>query len=585
MSKYILSFFSSLAASLTAIFLCFFVLPIMALITFAFFTISNDTITNGNFDFSAITINLAEPIADVCETQNPIAIYINGATPLTTHSICEKIKSASKDEQNKILFLYGSFDSSITPPSFAQISEIRNALTDYIKSGKQVFAYLENPSVRDYFLASCSTKIYLNPISDFQLKGLGGNAIFFGNALKKYGVKPTVVKVGKRKSFGEMFTSDKMSEDVRKNYQELLGSIWTTILTKISASRKIPLESLKQIADEKAIISAEDAVSLKLVDKLMYRDEVVDLMKIVVGAKKSNFKQTPIRNYFEKETESEQRIVLVYMNGDIVDNDTTLTTISPTVYRDIIRKARDDKNVSAMVVRIDSGGGDAYAAEQIRRELELFAKNKPLIFSIGATAASGAYWLATSANEIVADETSITGSIGVFSLMFSVEKLANNYGITFEPIKTTPMSDFGTITREPSELEIARLQNLTDKIYKRFINLVSQSRKIPLERVEEFADGGIFSGKDAKQMKLIDKIGGVQFAISRAKELAKIPNAKIDELPKRDPFSDLMQSVSPLSDGEFAKIKLLKPLFEISSKTKYIKNGVYTRTPFDFKIK
>ncbi len=586
MKKFILSFFASIVANLSAMFIFFIFLPIALVVSVAYYAMSSGVVAMQECDASSIVINFSEPISDICQTENPLSNYLDGATPITTRSICARIENAKNDESNKVIFLCGSFADAFESPSYAQISEIRNALSNYAKSGKKIVAYLENPNVRDYFLASCASKIYLNPMSDFTFNGLGGNSMFFGGALKKYGVEATVVKVGKRKSFGEMFTAEKMSDDVRKNYVELLNSVWDSLLAKISNSRKISTEDLSKIANDRAMLNADEAKTLKLVDTLATRDEVVEEMKKLVGKGETSFAQTSIFDYSESDNEviPEKNIAVVYMNGDIMEGSPSRNSISPSVYCDVIRTARDDKSVSAMVVRINSGGGDAFASERIRRELELFAKQKPLVVSVGATAASGAYWIATAAQKIFADETSVTGSIGVFSLMFSAEKFAKDFGVTFDSVKTSPMADIGTIARAPTQTEIARMENLTRNVYNRFITLVSASRKIPLNEVETFADGGVFSGKKAKEMKLVDEIGGINAAVARAKILAKTPDAGVDELPKRDAVAEFISNFTPSVGGEFVKIKTFKPIVESLKRFKHFSSGVYARAPFDFFI-
>ncbi len=586
MKNLILSFFSSLAANLAALFLFVIFLPLAIVVAIAYAIVSSGVIDVKECDTSSIVINFSEPIADVCQVENPLSNYLDGATPITTRSICARIENAKLDESNKAIFLCGSFTDTYVPPSYAQLSEIRDALSSYIKSGKRVVAYLENPNVRDYFLASCATKIYLNPMSDFTFNGLGGNSMFFGGTLKKYGVEATVVKVGKLKSFGEMFTAEKMSEPVRENYTELLNSVWSSIVKRISQSRKIEVSSLYKIANEHAMLTAEEAMSLKLVDALATRDEIIEKMKKIVGASQTSFAQTSIFDYSEISSNFivDKNVAVLYMNGDIVEGSPSRNSISPSVYCDIIRTVRDDESISSMVIRIDSGGGDAFASERIRRELELFAAKKPLVASIGATAASGAYWIATAAHKIFADETSVTGSIGVFSIMLSAEKLAKDFGITFDSVKTSPMADIGTAARAPKKEEIARIENLTLAVYNRFVALVSVSRKIPVKEVETFANGAIFSGTKAKEMKLVDEIGGVNAAISCAKILAKTPDASVDEFPKLDVVAEFISNFTPSVGGEFVKIKTLKPIVESLARLKKINSGVYARTPFDFYI-
>lgn len=586
MIKSIASFFSQFSASLLALFVFFLVLPIALVVALASISMKDGTNSVSMSDFSTLVINLSDPIEEVCQLQNTLSSCVNANSSITPRSISARIAKACNDSDNKAIFICGSFDDSLKQLSYAQIFELRSALESYVKSGKTVVAYLENPSMRDYSFASCATKIYLNPLATVDFKGLGGNSIFFGNALKKYGIDATVVKVGKLKSFGEMFTSDKMSEPVKENYANLLESIWGVISRKIAESRKLSVDYLNDIASKKALLSAEESLRLKLVDKLAYKDEVIADMQKLVGKQNNTFAQASIFDYPENTPiNTSSTIAVIYMNGDIVDSSANRDVIDSSTYCKLISTIRNSKKYSGAVVRIDSGGGSAYASEQIRRELELLAKKMPVVVSIGGVSASGGYWIATAGKEIVADSESITGSIGVFSLMFSAQKLANDWGITFDGVKTSSMSDIGTIVRKPTSLEIERMQNLTDDVYARFVELVSKSRKLPKEKVYEFADGRVFSGEVAKKLKLIDAIGGLDFAIERVKKLGASKNADIAEFPQRDTFSEIVEKIAPVVGGEFAKSRLVKSIIETAERTKELKTGVYARIPFDFQLK
>ena len=586
MFRAIISFFSSFTASLLALFVFFFVLPVAILVAVGLNSMQATNNTQTTSDYSALVIDLSSPIEESNEAQNALANYINGGVSVNTRSICERIAKASKDSSNKAIFIYGSLEDSIFPLSYAQIAELRNALQVYKNSKKNVIAYLENPSMRDYFFASCATKIYLNPFGSVDFKGLGGNSVFFGNALKKYGIDATVVKVGKLKSFGEMFTSDKMSESVRANYMELLESVWSSVSQKIATSRGLSLDVLNRIASEKAMLSAKESLEAKLVDKLAYKDEVIAEMRKLVGKQNTTFAQASILDYPEDSpVNPSSKIAVIYMNGDIVETATRRNVIDSATYCNLIRTIRNSDEYSGAVVRINSGGGSAYASELIRRELELLSKKIPVVVSIGSAAASGGYWIATAGKEIVADSESITGSIGVFSLMFSAEKFAGNFGITFDAVKTAPMADIGTITRSPTSLEIDRIQKHTDEVYERFVELVAKSRKLSTERVKEFADGRVFSGTTAKKLKLVDSIGGLEYAIERVKKLGASKNSGIAEFPQRDAFVEFVEKLAPVVGGEFAKSKLIKSIIDTAEKTKELKSGVYARVPFDFQLK
>ena len=278
-------------------------------------------------------------------------------------------------------------------------------------------------------------------------------------------------------------------------------------------------------------------------------------------------------------------MAVVYLNGEISAAKPANDIVDAATYCVLLRELRFDENVKAVVLRVNSGGGSAYESESIRREVELLAKAKPVVASFGGISASGAYWISTAANKIYADAESITGSIGVFSLLFSAEKLAADFGITFDGAKTAPMSDIGTFSRRPTNAEIARIRAATDTVYSKFVSLVSSSRKIPRDAVLKLADGRVFSGAAAKKLKLLDEIGGLSEAVEYAKKASKCESACVAEYPQRDAVRDLLDMVSE-GGSPFAKSVPIKTLerFKKLAETKR-RSDIYTRAPLDFKIK
>lgn len=569
-----------------SLFVFFFVIPVIGIVVIVGMVNSqlNDPFAEKSNN-AAVVINLADPVTDSASVNDLFSNIVNNGSSISIYSLCSKIAAAAKDKSNRKIFITGSFENSSVLPSYAQIAEIRAALENYKKSKKEIVAYLENPSMRDYFLASAATKVVVNPFSELEFNGLGGNSIFFGRALKKYGVDVKIVKVGALKSFGEMFTSDKMSPLVRENSQALLDSVWNSVVAKISKSRNIPVEKLLDIAEKSAVVSAQDAKALGLADSLMYQDEVIAYMKSQVGDSGASFRQTSIISYMPESDFYADTVEVVYMDGEITDSYHGANVIDSSRYPQNLRMLRELDHVKAVVLRINSGGGSAYVSEVIRREVELLAKKKPVVVSIGGVAASGAYWISTAANKIFADSESITGSIGVFSVMLSAQKFADGFGVTFDGVKTSPMADIGTIARAPSQAEIERVQKLTDKVYEKFIGLVSKSRRIPLEDVKKFADGSIYSGRQALSMKLVDAIGGLDAAIREAAKMAKITEFDISESPEINPVKDFIDSLSA-GDAPFAKIRALKPIIKAKKTVDSIssKPQVYARSPFDFVI-
>ena len=585
--KYLLNFFSSLAANLFALAIFFLAIPAILLVILgikaAMFDSDAPRVSpEGKY---ALVIDMSKGISEYPHAEGSFSNVVRADFSQSTYSVCSKIEAAASDPSVAVVFLTGSFENSPVSTSYAQIAEVREALAKCVQSKKEVVAYLERPSLRDYFLASAATTVALAPFSELGFKGIGGNTMFFGNAFKKYGVDVKVVKVGKLKSFGEMFTSDKMSPPVRENYEDLLLSVWDSVSSKISASRKLGRDRLSRISGTLAILSSREAKSVGLVDRLMYRDEIVAFMSEKVGVSGGTFKQLPIRSYSPRKTRSPKSVAVVYMNGEISDASPAIGIIDVRSYSDLLRELRLDEDVGAVVLRINSGGGGAYASEAIRREVELLAKCKPVVASVGGIAASGAYWISTAANKIVADSESITGSIGVFSALFSARELAAGFGVTFDSVKTSPMADIGSVARPPTESEIERIKKLTEGVYDRFVSLVSSSRNLPAAEVMKLADGGVYSGEKAFKLKLIDALCGLSGAVSMAGRLAGMDGTPpVEEYPKIDSLKLFMGAFSDES-SPFAKS--LKPLSDFRRSVENILKspGIYARVPFDFEVK
>lgn len=318
--KYIISFFGNLAANLLSLAVFFLIVPAFAVAAiFAFLLAQFGLAPSGTPDNAAIVLNLSDAVCEFAPPTDALSNLKRGGAASSVLSICSKIEAAARDDSNKLVFISGSFDCAAEDVSYAQIAELRAALHKYAESGKEVVAYLENPSTRDYFLASAATTVFLNPFSELEFKGLGGNAAFFGNALKKYGVEVEVVKVGALKSFGEMFTSDKMSEPVRENYAGLLDSVWNSVLESVAKSRKISAAALAGVAEKKAVLSAADALAARLVDRLAYRDEVIDYISEKVGADGVSFAQISVADYEFPECGPDcvGVVAVVYLNGEI----------------------------------------------------------------------------------------------------------------------------------------------------------------------------------------------------------------------------------------------------------------------------
>lgn len=417
-----------------------------------------------------------------------------------------------------------------------------------------------------------------------------------------------VVRVGKFKGAVEPYVLNKLSPENREQTQKLLGDVWSEWRSTVGGSRKIDPAKLQNIADNQPILEAADAKKLTLVDKVAYYDEVVNELKDLTDAKREDrtFKQISLSDYAEatdkKLTESAtgNKIAVVYAEGEIVDGQGESGQIGGTRYARIFNKIRQDKNIKAVVLRINSPGGSATAAEVIQREVKLTRENNiPVVVSMGDVAASGGYWIATDSNRIFAEPNTITGSIGVFGLLLNFQKLANDNGITWDAVKTGKYADNQTVARPKSPEELAVYQRSVDRIYNLFLNKVSKGRKLPQEKVAEIAQGRVWSGTAAKDIGLIDEIGGLDAAIGYAAETAKLgENWKLQEYPKRGSLeerffsraADEVQTALGIENTKSNPKQLLNSeLQKLQQEIQVLQNlndplNVYARLPFNLKI-
>ena len=437
------------------------------------------------------------------------------------------------------LLIKGSAADSTSGISLAQASEIREAVEKFSEKGKVSYAYLENPCFADYYLASAARAVIMNPFGSMEYKGLALQSVYLGGAMKKYGIGVALVKSGEFKSAGEMFTSDKMPESQKAHLSKVLQSLWSGCQSQISVSRGIPEAALSKIAREEAIFSAYDAKKFGFVDELMYADTLIEMLKTTYGEKGNTFKNLSIRDYSVPVNYNTAKIAVVALEGEICEDSVSSGRMSAKKIAGILRRIRADNSVKAVVLRIDSPGGSAYASEVIRREVEALSQKAKVVASFGSTAASGAYWISTAAHKICADASTITGSIGVFSVGFDIEKIAAEHGVKFDGVKTDPMADFMSALRAADDRDLAKMKDLCDDVYERFVMLVCKSRKMDIKDVEKIADGKIYTGAQALEIGLCDSIGGVESAINEAAKLAKIGSYKVVQYPKYDPISEI----------------------------------------------
>ena len=460
-------------------------------------------------------------------------------------AINDAIKTATNDNSiDAILIEVGEISGGI-----ANLSSLRRSLKVFKKADKKIFVYSDGMSQLGYYLSSVADSIYLHPISNLEWKGLSAQLMYFKSMLNKIGVKAEPIRVGKFKSAIEPFILDSMSAENEKQIKALLTDLWSEIVQEVSKERNIKENILEKTADNLGYLLPKEAIRLGFIDGVKYEDEIWSLLRKNVH---KDFHLVTVRNYNEINKNinlEEDKIVVVYAEGRIVDKKTE-TDISAYQYSKILDNILKDEKVKAVVVRVNSPGGSAKASEKIWRKLTLINKNVPVIISMGNMAASGGYYIATAGDTILAEKNTITGSIGVFGLMFNAEELTKNIGVNIERVKTNEMSDFPSLARSLSSREKSRLKKGIEEVYAIFLKRVKDSRGLSSKEVEALAQGRVWSGSQALKLGLIDEIGGITEAINIAKKSANLEEYKLVELPK--PVSAIDKIIKTFSTNEIS---------------------------------
>ena len=507
------------------------------------------------------------------------------------NQILENISKAKEDENIEGIYL----QLTGLQAGIATITEIRNALIDFKESGKFIISYSNYYSQATYYLASISDKIYLNPEGSLEMVGLSAQLMFFKNAFDKFGIKPMIIRHGKFKSAVEPYMLDKMSEANREQFETFMGSIWNSILKGISKERHINIDKLNEIADNLLVKNAKSAVELKLVDGLKYYDEIIDLLKIESKIKKDKKLKFVSLNKYNKVPEkrkkgekglAKDKVAVIYASGEIVMGKGADNNIGGESLAETIRKVREKKSIKAIVLRVNSPGGSALASELIWREIVLAKKEKPVIVSFGDVAASGGYYIACAADTIVASSNTITGSIGVFGVLFNIKELLNEkIGITIDKVNTNKYSDIGSQFKNLETEERAYIQQMIEDIYSTFVNHVAQGRGMTFEEVDAIGQGRVWSGKNAIKNGLVDKIGGLDDAIKIAVEKAKLDRYRIVNYPKqKDPFQKIMDELQNAKvnyvKSELGELESFYEMYQTLSNMK----GIQARLPLEIEI-
>lgn len=493
---------------------------------------------------SVLTIDLSNTMHERSE-RNSLAVFSDGdENSAGVYDAIKALQEAKDDSKIKGILI------KLNPSAngWATMQQMRNAIVDFRKSGKFVYAYGENITQGAYYMATAADSIYLNPMGDMELKGFATILAFFKGTLDKLELEPEIFYAGKFKSATEPFRADKMSDANRVQVAEFQKDFWSEFLNAASTFSKQDTTTLYQLAASGAIEFPQDALKNKLVSNLLYWDQVEDRIKAKTGGKeKDKVKYVSLSEYaatLDDGTAGDSRVAVLYAEGSIVDgeSDDDYQIASQNMIEQI-RKLRNNDKVKAVVLRVNSGGGSALASEVILRELQLLKAKKPLVASMGDVAASGGYYILCQADSIFALPNTITGSIGVFTMMFNGEKLMRNkLGVTFDGVKNAPYADFPNGTRALTADESAKVQRSVDNIYMIFKSRVATGRKMDIALVDSFAQGRVWSGTDALGIKLVDGLGDLDRAIASAASLAKLKDYDVVTYPEPvDKFESLMR--------------------------------------------
>lgn len=559
-----------------------FTVSIMASLTPSTPVAKENSILKLSFPNSIVERSTSNPFSDIDLTG-----YNNKTTGLNDILAC--IENAAIDPKIKGIYLN-------TPSVFASpatIQEIRNALESFKESGKFIYAYSDNYSQNGYYVSSVADKIVLNAKGDIDFKGYSSSTLFYKGLLEKLDIEMQVIRHGEFKSAIEPYTLDKMSEANRTQMSLFVNTVWNSVLIDIQKSRNLTLDKLNNIANNLLCENAEAALTHKLVDELGYYPDVEKELKTLAGIKEEdqlNF--VGLSEYVEMIKESnlntKDQIAVVYAIGQIIDGKGGDNTIGSETLSQQIRKVYNDDNVKAIVLRVNSGGGSALASEVIWNEVEMAKKaGKKIVVSMGDLAASGGYYISCGADAIVAQATTLTGSIGVFGMIPSLQNFfKNKLGVTIDVVKTNDHSDYLTGFRKLDETEIKSLQFSVEDVYATFIQRVADGRNLTTEEVDKIGQGRIWAGEDALKIGLIDKVGTIHDAIVMAAELAELENYKITYYPKqKDWWSKL---VNPDKDAaiQTALKEELGDFYYIYSAYQTITNakGVQATLPFEMVI-
>lgn len=546
---------------------------------------------------SVFVLNLSGTISEQ-GSENPLSMF-TGDNSLNSglNDILSSIKKAKANDEIKGIYI----EAGALATNYATLQEIRNALADFRKSGKWIVAYGDFYTQGAYYVASVANKVYINPKGIVDWHGIGAQTMFYKDFMAKFGVKWEVVKVGTFKSATETFTEEKMSDANRLQTKTFIDGTWRNVCDAVSKSRGISVDSLNSYADSYLALQAtETLVKAKMVDGMMYGDQVKDAVKKMMKLEKdddiSQLTLNDMLNVKDGKVEGSE-IAVYYAEGDIVQDPKAATMFGNNNYiasRKVCKDLEDlmnDDDVKAVVVRINSGGGDAYASEQMWHQMSELRKVKPVVVSMGDYAASGAYYMSAPASWIVAQPNTLTGSIGIFAVIPDLSGLVTTkLGVRFDEVKTNRNSTFGNLMARPFNAEEkAMLQASVNRGYSLFRQRVAEGRRLPVESVEKIAQGRVWLATDALNIKLVDQLGGIDDAVKKAAELAKLKDYYTSDYPATASWMDnLLNSMS--SSGTYLDEQLRQTLGDFYQPFTMLRSidkreAIQARIPYAISIK
>lgn len=571
-------FIKNVGATIVGIFLFGIIIGIFGVMSLVGMVASGQATKNVK-ENSVLVLKLQGDLQE--QAQDDVLGQLTGNTfnSLGMDAISSAIKKAKANKDIKGIYL----ETGILGADVAQLQELRDQLVDFKKSGKWIVAYSDNYTQGCYYLATAADKVYINPEGSINWHGIGSQPMFVKDLLAKFGVKMQVIKVGKYKSATEMFTEEKMSDANREQTQRYIQSLWDNMCKDVSKSRNISVAKLNDLADNGVFVAnGKMLLAEKMVDGVKYADEmkaeVKKLLKLDADKKISQLSIADMATVKEEGNDGDDEIAVYYAYGDIVDSPAAGSLFSNShaivgndVCKDLEELANDD-DVKAVVIRINSGGGSAYASEQMWHQIDLLKKKKPVVISMGGMAASGGYYMSCNANYIFAEPTTLTGSIGIFGVIPNFSDLATNkLGLKFDEVKTNRNALFGSQARMMNEEELTFLQGAITRGYHLFRQRVADGRKMSVDQVEQIAQGHVFTGEDALKVKLVDELGGLDKAVAKAAALAKTKSYYTQGYPAPlDFFDQLLQEST--DNGSYLDGKLKTSLGTLYEPMKMVNN-------------